>query len=89
MPGETHQRSEAVEVGAVLELLACVVSLDAPHVDTPLAELELDDDLSILHLWEAVVEEYGERGTGDLELDATRPATLGELADLFTRELSS
>jgi hypothetical protein len=90
MPAETHQRSEAVDVGTVLDLLSCVVGLDAPRAaDAPLAELELDDDLSILHLWDAVVEEYGERSVGDLELDGTRPTTLGELADLFTRELSS
>lgn len=90
MPAETHQRSEAVDVGAVLDLLTCVVGLDAPRAaDAPLTALELDDDLSILHLWDAVVEEYGERSVGDLELDGTRPTTLGELADLFTRELSS
>lgn len=90
MPAETHQRSEPVDVGAVLDLLACVVGLDAPRaVDAPLAELELDDDLAILHLWDAVVEEYGERSMGDLDLDGSRPSTLGELADLFTRELLS
>ena len=92
MPAETHQRSEAVGVEAVLDLLACVVGLDADRAaEAPLAGLELSDDLSVLHLWDAVVEEYGERSVGDLDLDldGSRPSTLGELADLFTRELTS
>lgn len=90
MPAETHQRSEAVGVEAVLDLLACVVGLDADRAaEAPLADLELGDNLSILHLWDAVVEEYGERSVGDLDLDESRPSTLGELADLFTRELTS
>lgn len=94
MPAETHQRSEVVGVDALLDLLACVVGLDAPRAaQARLADLELDDDLSVLHLWDAVVEEYGERSVGDLDLDlhldGTRPATLGDLADLFTRELTS
>lgn len=90
MPAETHQRSEAAGAEAVLDLLACVVGLDADRAaEAPLADLELSDDLSILHLWDAVVEEYGERSVGDLDLDGGRPSTLGELADLFARELTS
>ena len=68
----------------MLDLIASVVGIDAtgvPHGS--LADLELDDDLSTLHLWDAVVEEFGERCTGNLELDGTRPTTLGELAVLF------
>jgi hypothetical protein len=90
VPAETHQRSEAVGFDGVLDLLACVVGLDALRAaKAPLADLELDDDLAVLHLWAAVVEEYGERSVGDLDLDGARPATLGDLADLFTRELTS
>ena len=90
MPAETHQRSEAVGAEDVLDLLACVVGLDVgPAAEASLADLELSDELSILHLWEVVVEEYGERSIGDLDLDGSRPSTLGELADLFTRELTS
>lgn len=37
----------------------------------------------------AVVDEFGERSVGDLDLDGSRPSTLGDLADLFTRELTS
>lgn len=90
MPAETHQHSEPVSVDAVLDLLACVASLDAGRAaDARLTDLELDDDLSILHLWDAVVEEFGERSIGELDLDEIRPATLGELAERFTRELGS
>jgi hypothetical protein len=90
MPAETHQRCEPIGVEDVAGLLACVIGLDAEQAaDVPLADLHLDDDLSILHLWDVVVEEFGERSIGDLDLDLdqTRPCTLGELAELFAREL--
>jgi hypothetical protein len=91
MPAETHQRSEAVGVEDVASLLECVIGLHAGQAaEIPLDDLHLDDDLSILHLWDAVVEEFGERSIGDLglEFDETRPSTLGELAELFAKELS-
>ena len=88
MPAETHQLGEPVGVAAVLDLLACVVGLDPGQAAaTPLADLELDDDLAILHLWDAVVEEFAERGIGELARDETWPFTLGELAELFACEL--
>jgi hypothetical protein len=43
-----------------------------------------DDDLTVLDLWEAVMEEVGERSLGELEFDATGDArTLGALARAF------
>lgn len=88
MPAETHQRRERVDTGAILDLLATVVGVDtAEAADLSLADRELDDDLSILHLWATVVEEFGERSVGDLDLDDERPATLGGLAALFHRSL--
>lgn len=89
MPAETHTHAEAVEVGAVLELLAGVVGIDPDGAaDRSLTELDVADDLALLDLWEVVVEELGERSLGELEPLEPRPDTLGELAEAFHAELS-
>ena len=88
MPAETHQKSDDTDAAAVLDLLAAVAGIDSHDAATVrLADLELDDDLSILHLWAMVAEEYGERALGDLDFDGERPATLGGLAELFVEAL--
>lgn len=90
MPAETHQHREPVDATVVLGLLAAVVGIDASAAaDAMLSDLDLDDDLAMLHLWEVTVEELGERTVGDLDLDlgAERPSTLSELADLFDASL--
>ncbi|HEX6419899.1 MAG TPA: hypothetical protein VFZ77_15465 [Acidimicrobiales bacterium] len=90
MPAETHQVGDQVDAGAVLDLLATVVGVEPEKAaDLSLAGSGIDDDLSILHLWTAVAEEYGERSIGDLDLDDQRPATLGELAALFHASLGA
>lgn len=83
MPAETHQLGEEIDLDVVLDLVTAIVGVDVDAAGTSLTELELDDDVSILHLWSAVVEELGERSVGELELDEQPPATLGELATLF------
>lgn len=87
MPAETHQFIEDLDVDKVLELLVILVGVDAEPTDDPggidLGPLGLDDDGAVLHLWDAVAEEYGERSVGELDLDDEPPATLGELAELF------
>lgn len=83
MPAETHQLGEGIDRDVVLDLIATIVGTDVDAADETLASLELEDDVSILHLWSAVVEELGERSVGELELDEQLPATLGELAALF------
>lgn len=90
MPAETHQLTERVDARAVLDFLACALGIDPTGAaDVSLAALQLDDDLSIVDLWESVVEEFGERALGDLDLDGTPPATLGEIAELFGESLRS
>ena len=88
MPAETHQQSERTDAEAVLDFLAAVVGIDVPDAASlRLADLDLGDDLSILHLWAMAVEEFGERTLGDLDLDGDQPATLRDLAELFNEAL--
>lgn len=88
MPAQTHELGDQVDTGAILDLLAAIVGADAVEAaGLSLAALGLDDDLSILDLWAPVVEEFGERSLGDVELDDPRPATLGELAARFHASL--
>jgi hypothetical protein len=89
VPAETHTHTEAVEVGAVLDLLAGIVGVDPGNAaGLTLDELDVADDLALLDLWAAVVEEYGERSLGEIEPLEPRPVTLGQLAGAFHTELS-
>lgn len=84
MPAETHSHREAVSVETVLDCMATIIGLDPEGVgERSLDELGLEDDLAVLHLWDAVVDELGERSTGELEPLEPAPATLGELAVAF------
>ena len=90
MHAETHQVGKPIDSRVVLDLLTSVLGVgDADGCDVPLADMALDDDLSIYHLWEAVLEEFGGRSTGNLALDVLRPRTLGELAAVFDDALRS
>lgn len=84
MPAETHSHREELDVELILDFLANELELDD---DDPailsLDGLGVDDDLSLLHLWDAVSEEFGERTLGELELPERRPVTLGDLAGTF------
>jgi hypothetical protein len=88
MPAETRQLCEPIETRMVLDLLASVGGVDEAGAGSlGLVELELDDDLSILRLWVAVVEEFGERSVGGLDLRGAWPTTLGEAAAVFAESL--
>lgn len=98
MPAETHSRREDLDVGRVLEFLALVIGLpdeqrDEEHDEhsvgeQSLAALGIDDDLSLLDLWDLVVEEYGERTVGEFEVPDPLPQSLADLASAFHRALS-
>ncbi len=89
MPAETHSHREAVDVDAVLALIAESVGADPDDAaERPLEEFDLDGDLALLDLWTVVAEEFGERSLGELELSEPRPATLAELAVAFHVALS-
>ncbi|MCB0976552.1 MAG: hypothetical protein KDB02_03755 [Acidimicrobiales bacterium] len=92
MPAETHQFGNDVDTGLILELLATLVGVDDGDADLggiPLDSVGVDDDVAVLHLWDAVAEEYGERSVGEVELDGELPSTLGELAELFHAQLGA
>lgn len=98
MPAETHQFSEPLDVGAVIEILADLLvpdlDLDAAAKVT-LGSLDQADELSLHHLWDHVTEEAGERTIGDLDTDpdgtpeALAEITLAELAAWFQRSMAS
>ena len=84
MPAETRQVRDPVDARWVLDLLTSVVGVDpADAAHLALVDLELSDDLSILDLWAAVVEEFGGRSIGELDLEGTQPTTLAQLAAAF------
>jgi hypothetical protein len=75
--------------GTVLEFLACLVGVDQESAATaPLARFDLDNELSIVALWQAIADEFGERSLADVELDDIVPATLGDIARLAHQTLA-
>lgn len=84
MPAETHSHREELDLEMVVDLLANELELDDDDpAGLALADLGVDDELSVLHLWGPVAEEFGERTLGELELPDRPPSTLGDLARLF------
>jgi hypothetical protein len=86
MPAETHSRRDRIDSSEIVEMLENVLGLPpAEDGDDPtLAELGCDGDLSLLDLWDAAVEEYGERTLGEPDLDELRSmTTLAEVAGLI------
>jgi hypothetical protein len=84
VPAETHRRSEPVDeeqvVALIWELLAAANDATPPDPNLPLDAVGLGDELAVLDLWDAVVEELAERSVADTDLDALVGArTLGEL----------
>ena len=84
MPAETHRRSSAVATIDVVALFGAVLGLDGGVTEhRSLVELGCDDDLTLLDLWEAGIEEYGERTVADVDVEELRAArTLAGLARL-------
>ena len=98
MPAETHQFSEPLDVGAVIEILAdlLVPDLDPDAAaEVTLGSLDQADELSLHHLWDQVTEEAGERTIGELETDpdwmpeTLAGTTLGEVAIWFQRSIAT
>lgn len=89
MPAETHSHSEPVTAHDILDLLSTIVHDDATSdPETPLAQLGLSDELSIMAFWDVAVEEYGERSVGEPDLDDLASATTAvDLAERTVRNL--
>jgi len=89
MPAETHRQGDPVAEDAVLEFLACLIGVDPESAAAaPLARFDLDNELSIVALWQAIHDEFGERSLGDVDLDDEVPATLGDIARLAHQTLA-
>ena len=88
MPAETHQRRTTDDAAQLIELLSVLLAPDdelARPTDL-LDELDLDDEAMQWALWDAVAEEFGERGVaeaGDPD-DLDDVETLGDLVGVFT-----
>jgi hypothetical protein len=88
MPADSHARHDVADVRTVLDLVTSVLGLELDGAETvALAEVEVEDDLTVLHLWSAVVEELGDRSCADFEPPDPLPATLGELVTAFHEAL--
>jgi hypothetical protein len=92
MPAETHTHHDAVDAPAVIDLIWDFVrgphDADEPDPGALLAEVDLEDDLALLHLWDMVVDELAERAVAEPDLGDLRAAsTVGELADVVARRL--
>lgn len=88
MPAETHEHGSPPDAAQLVELLGSLLGSDVDP-DTTLADVGVDDTLVVIDLWGAVVEEFGERALGDLdiELDEIPSGTVGELASMFVAAL--
>ncbi len=91
MPAETHRRRDAIEPGQVIDLLDAL--LDEPmgaggiHAETPLGDLGIDD-VAILHLWDALVEELAERGAAEPDVEELLLArTVGDVVELVVHSM--
>ena len=87
MPAETHQRRSTDGAAQLIELLSVLLAPDGvPACPTDhLEELDLDDEAMQWALWDAVAEEFGERGVaeaGDPD-DLDDVETLGDLVGVF------
>ena len=90
MPAETHQLAEPPSLDDLVDFIASLLDTDPSEASTTsLAEAGVEDDLDLLHLWQAVAEEYGERTLGDFDADfcGEPPHTVEELADAWLMAL--
>lgn len=91
MPAETHQLSEPPTLDDIVDFLASLLDTDPTAASTTsLVEAGVCDELALLHLWQAVAEEYGERTLGecDLDFDENPPQTLEDLARAWLTALA-
>ncbi len=88
MPAETHQHFAETGADQLIDLLVALVTPGEggrPGRDAALADIGLDDEALRWALWDAVVEEFGERGSSDADDpdDLISAHTVGDLVDAF------
>lgn len=92
MPAETHRHFARADTEQLIDLVVALVTPDGgerPRSDEPLVEVGLADEALRWALWDAIVEEFGDRGSVSVEdpdelVDAQN---LGDLIDAFARWL--
>jgi hypothetical protein len=92
VPAETHTHVDGDGVGfdTLVAFVASLVGVEPDDARTvSLAEVGFDDGLAALHLWAAVVDEFGERCVGEFESPEPAPQTVADLAAAFLEALSS
>ncbi len=92
MPAETHRHGEPVDGPAVLDLFWALVARpgapDTPDPDLTLRQLDVDDDIGVLELWEAATEEFAERTLAEPDIESLLAATtIGALAETVAMTL--
>jgi hypothetical protein len=83
VPAETHSHRDPLQPEAVLDLLWSILAPpdQEPDPDVRLDDLGASSQLTLLDLWGAAAEEYGERTLGEVDIeDLQRLTTVGELA---------
>ncbi|MDZ7674786.1 MAG: hypothetical protein U5K30_06950 [Acidimicrobiales bacterium] len=87
MPAETHTHTEPITVDDILDLLSTIVGDEDFDSTLTLEDLGLSDALALMAFWDAIVEEYSERGVGEPDLDDL--ASAADALELARRTLGS
>ena len=89
MPAETHQHSAGADADQLIDLLVALATpgeRGRPARQTALADVGLGHEALRWALWDAIVEEFGERGSAAVDDpdDLITAQTVGDLVDAFT-----
>ncbi|MAT04010.1 MAG: hypothetical protein CL424_03080 [Acidimicrobiaceae bacterium] len=88
MPAETHQHFAETGSEQLIDLLLALITPgggERPTRDAALADIGLNDEVLRWAFWDAIVEEFGERGSSDVDDpdDLISARTVGDLIDAF------
>lgn len=92
MPAETHQHYVRADTEQLIDLVVALMTPTAgerPPREAALTEVGLADEALRWALWDAIVEEFGERSSVDVEDpdDLVDAQSFGDLIDAFANWL--